>query len=201
MKTIVALLLSSVISFGQATVHTVESPSQFIADWEAAEVIRQVEHNDKVYEVRYEKRSNVAFVPAVNSPQLAHYAAIVSVWRDGRMIGNKMDGTYVPDPGCFEDVPVEWVKKALTPTPTNQFAVVPTNFTYIPFQGHVFETTNFVDSAEIYIHSDEGLAGTPNAASALNSVILALDDLTTESRKRVLLAVAAFFDIDLGGKP
>lgn len=64
------------------------------------------------YRVEYTWNPTYSTVPAVQGAQ-AHYSARITVYLDGKPINkNPILGTYVPG-GCFEDVPAEWVAKAL----------------------------------------------------------------------------------------
>jgi hypothetical protein len=72
---------------------------------------KQVAVGGTNYTVKYEY-GGFCSVPATYPPGAPHYGAVVSVWRGGRQVGTNILGTYVPG-GCFEDVPSEWVAKAL----------------------------------------------------------------------------------------
>jgi hypothetical protein len=83
-------------------------------EWPKDEVFnRHVMFEGHEYRVEYTFNQSFSSVPATIPPGQPHYSARITVYRDGQKVNkNPILGTYVPQ-GCFEDVPVEWVKRAL----------------------------------------------------------------------------------------
>ena len=80
------------------------------------------------YLIHYSYSTGIVMIPAIDGPVQPHYSATITVYRlinitllkkgitqkavDTIMIGKPFPGTYVPDPGCFEDVPQNLVAVA-----------------------------------------------------------------------------------------
>jgi len=79
-------------------------------------VERICETTNETFMVTYDYTTEHCFVPATNPPGEPHYDAKVMVFKIGNgkrvQVGEKMSGTYV-EKGCFEDVPAEYVRRAL----------------------------------------------------------------------------------------
>lgn len=64
------------------------------------------------YQIKYEYNSCQGYIPSTNSPGDPHHDAVITVFKEGKQIGEPIQGTYV-EKGCLEDVPANWVKIAL----------------------------------------------------------------------------------------
>lgn len=78
---------------------------------------RTCQLNEKVYLIEYTYNTSRFMIPAVMGGGHSHYDAVIMVYEisDGKkyLVGKPFKGVYTKD-GCFEDIPEELVKKALS---------------------------------------------------------------------------------------